>query len=100
LIGAASLADPRTRIEAALGELAAFEIITGDEQPKKPVLVWSKAGSNLAARLSFQAESSAVRSRPGAVKLRRIHETAAWGASHVHEPKRSDLIGRACVLPD
>ena len=53
LVDPVKVRDARSRLEAALGPLALFEIV-GDAKPKTPVLelVWSKPGSNFAARLS------------------------------------------------
>jgi Type III restriction enzyme, res subunit len=84
-----ALADPsdvegsRSRIEAALGPLVSFEIITDDHQPgRKPLkcgarslrLIWGKPRSNLAARRPAEA-SSTVRQR--AIQMRwRVTATA------------------------
>ncbi|MGX9426275.1 MULTISPECIES: ATP-dependent DNA helicase [Bradyrhizobium] len=81
LIEAASLAGARAQIEAALGELASFEVIAGEQQsePKRPVLVWGKPDSNLAARLAAQPQSPSAGSRPRAGSLRwPFGERPAW----------------------
>jgi putative DNA primase/helicase len=83
LVDAANLAGARARIEAALGELAAFELITGEwqEEPKRPVLVWSKAGGNLAVRLGSQAESCSAQSGRRAARLRWVYGMSVWEAA-------------------
>jgi hypothetical protein len=65
LIDASNVAGARARIEAALGELAAFEIITGDEQaePELFSLVWGMPGSNFRAQSAPQGESRSWRMR-------------------------------------
>jgi hypothetical protein len=67
-----NLAGARAQIEAALGELASFEVIAGEQQsgPKRPVLVWGKPGSNLAAHLGAQPESPSPGFRPRGERLR------------------------------
>jgi hypothetical protein len=83
LIDPSRLADTRAQIEAALGALAAFEIITGEEpsKPERPIVVWGKPGSNLAARLGAQPESPSSRSGRRAARLRwPLAEAPAWEA--------------------
>jgi hypothetical protein len=74
LIDAANLAGARARIEAALGELAAFELITGEEQSKPELrsLVWGLPGSYFRAKSAPQGESRSWRMR--------------WRAGMPHEP--------------
>jgi hypothetical protein len=84
LLSAEVLSEARARIEAALGELASFEVVTGEQQsePKRPVLVWGKPGSNLAARLAAQTASRSSGSRPRAGSLRwPFGERPAWRAA-------------------
>jgi hypothetical protein len=52
----------RARIEAALGELALFELVTGHEQPELE-LVWGPAGSNFQARSAPRDVSASRRTR-------------------------------------
>jgi hypothetical protein len=55
LLSAEMVPNAKPQIEAALGELAEFELITGEEkqsQPELPSLVWGRPGSNLQARLA------------------------------------------------
>ena len=42
----------RAQIEAALGELALFEVAGDAEEKPRLRLVWGKAGSNFAARVA------------------------------------------------
>jgi putative DNA primase/helicase len=74
LVDDANLTGARARIEAALGELAAFEIITGEEKSKPwhLSLVWGLPGSNFRARSTPQDESRSWRMR--------------WRAGMRHEP--------------
>lgn len=84
LLSAEVLPEARAQIESALGQLAAFELITGEPQPepKWPVLVWSEAGSNLAARLGIQSESPTTRIGSRAARLHwPLYEPPAWGAA-------------------
>jgi hypothetical protein len=59
----------KAQIEAALGELVFFELITGDEQaePELLSLVWGMPGSNFRAQSVSQCESRSwrMRWRPG-----------------------------------
>jgi len=83
LIDAASLAGARARIEAALGELTSFEVVTDERrsEPSRPVPVWGKPGSNLAARLAAQPETPSSRSGRPAARLRwLLAEAPAWEA--------------------
>jgi hypothetical protein len=83
LIDPSDIAGARARIEAALGPLASFEIITQEHQPgRRPPKgadhglpsIWGKPGSNLAARRPAEA-SSTVRQR--AIQMRwRVTATA------------------------
>jgi putative DNA primase/helicase len=69
LIDASSLGDVRARIEAALGELAAFELIL--EESARPAglnLVWGLPGSNLRARSAPQNESRSTHWRAGMLR--------------------------------
>jgi hypothetical protein len=78
------LAGTRAQIEAALGELAAFEIIPGEEpsKPERPIVVWGVPGSNLAARSGAQSQSSATRAECRAARLRwPLAEAPAWEAA-------------------
>jgi hypothetical protein len=84
LLSAEVLSDARGRIEVALGELASFEIITREQrsEPRRPVLVWGKPGSNLAARLATQTASPSSGSRPRPERLWwPFGERPAWRAA-------------------
>ncbi|SCB56054.1 putative DNA primase/helicase [Bradyrhizobium shewense] len=65
LIDAASISDARARVEASLGELAAFEVVMGEEQsePWHLSLVWGLPGSNFRAGSTPQDESRSWRMR-------------------------------------
>ena len=69
LIDGVDLAGARARIEAALGELAAFELITGEEQsePELLSLAWGLPGSNFRIRSAPQDTNRSRRMhwRPG-----------------------------------
>jgi hypothetical protein len=71
LVDAASLADARARIEAALGELASFEMVNGEEQPEPELLSlsWGMPGSNFRAQSAPQGESRSWQMKAG--RLRR-----------------------------
>jgi hypothetical protein len=84
LIDPAQIAGAQARIEAALGKLAAFELISGREQadPTWSMLIWSEAGSNLAARLDTQSEFSVARAGNRAARLRwPTGEATTWEAT-------------------
>jgi hypothetical protein len=57
----------RAWIEAALGELAAFELITGQEQSESKLvsLVWGLPGTNFRAQSAPQGESTSWRMKAG-----------------------------------
>ena len=67
LLSPEAVSEARAQIEAALGELAFFELITGEEQPDPLNLVWSLPGTNFRARSSHQDKHGRhrMRWRPG-----------------------------------
>jgi hypothetical protein len=77
LLSAEIAPDARARIEAVLGELASFEIVTQEghltPQPEATSsdLIWGKPGSNFRARSAAQDESASCRThwRPGRLRL-------------------------------
>jgi hypothetical protein len=83
LVDSSTLAGARATIEAALGELAAFELITGKEQsqPELLSLAWGLPGSNFRARSAPQSESRSWRIR--------------WQAGRPHGPPAFTTAGAA-----
>lgn len=78
LIDAASIGDARARIEAAFGELASFELVTGEgpAQPGLLGLVWGMPGSNFRPQSAPQSETKSWRIRAGD-----FHEPPAFMAT-------------------
>jgi hypothetical protein len=78
LVGTSTLAGALTQIEAALGDLAAFEIVTQEghltPQPEATSsdLIWGKPGSNFRARSAAQDESASCRTHWRSGRLRLI----------------------------
>jgi hypothetical protein len=67
LLSAEMVPNAKGRIEAALGELAAFELITGQEQSESELvsLVWGLPGTNFRAQSAPQGESTSWRMKAG-----------------------------------
>jgi hypothetical protein len=67
LLSAEMVPNAKAQIEAALGELAAFELITGQEQSESELvsLVWGLPGSNFRAQSAPQGESRSWRMKAG-----------------------------------
>jgi hypothetical protein len=87
LVDPLNLAGARAQIEAALGQLALFEVVPGEQrsEPSRPVLVWGEPGSNLAARLGARPKS---------------HPLALIAEQSNRNPRKSTTAAaRACRAP-
>jgi hypothetical protein len=80
LLSAEALSEARARIEAALGELASFELITGEQGAGRISLVWGPPGSSLRARSGPEHER---RSRRILWRAGMLHRAPAFTAAPV-----------------